>query len=367
MGDLTTESPNIKLSATFTEQIATVSEHQQAADALTVQILKRAEAGGLAISQEVRGAAMALMRRLEKLNLPPAQVLGEFLTSFRAILRQYEPVLATLTSDATLAGFLQGGHSVIKSLPELAADAWAEHVFPIKPAPPIVRFDIIDEAAKSMTAHSILPPSLIGTMRRQAQMEGSLAAREGALDALEKVRDALTEAVVDGDSFETFQEKAGAALDRSGLSPSRQEMLFRSTVLPAYSRGQKAVVENVAVRSIAVFAWRCEIPDSRLTALCYALSHSGLMGRDGKRTSVFFVGDPVFRLVAPQSHIGCRCGLIFLTIKRAAEKGIKIAQQWLETGMRPSDADLFVPVPDLSGLPESERLAFASWVSPWNR
>ena len=69
--------------------------------------------------------------------------------------------------------------------------------------------------------------------------------------------------------------------------------------------------------------------------------------------------------VANPSHAQCRCGCIFLPIKRAAEKGIRVAQKWLETGIRPSDDELYVPMPDLSGVPASERRAFESWVSPW--
>jgi hypothetical protein len=198
-------------------------------------------------------------------------------------------------------------------------------------------------------------------------MEGFTAGRAASLDALEKVRDALVEAVVDGDSLSTFRDKIADAIDGSGLSPRKQEMLFRNVVNRAYARGQKAIVEQPLVRSVAVFAWRVEIPDSRLTPLCYALSHSGLIGANGKRTSIFCVEDEAWRIVAPQSHNGCRCGTIFLTIKRAAEKGIVAAQKWLDTGIRPPDDELFVPLPDLTEVPERDRLAFSHWQSPWQQ
>jgi hypothetical protein len=367
---------------TFTEQIETVSEHKQAADELAARVIRRAEAAGLAVSSEVRREAVALMRRLVRSKLVPARLLSEFLDSFKAILRKYEPVLARVISDSQIAGFLEGGHGVVRKIPELAEsplDRSMESIFGLKPPPPdwsklgygegdaepILKFPIIQEAATDLARRGILTPEYFETQAGQARLEGLTLARVGSLDALEKMRDALIDAVVDGDTLGMFRAKAKEAFDKSRLSPTRQEMLFRNHVMNAYARGQRAVVEQPLIRSIAMWAWRTEIDDSRLTDLCRVLSRSGLENMRGQRTSIYFVEDEMWRRVAAPSHAGCRCGAIFLTTKRAAENGVAVAKKWHETGVRPPDEELFVPFPDLSDVPLKEREAFGSWQSPW--
>lgn len=358
-----------------------ISEHQRAADALTAQVIKRAEAGGKAVSSEVQRETLALMRKLVNSGITPRQLLEKFLTDFRSILRKYEPVMARTISDAQVAGWLQGGQGVLSTLPPVAKtpnpfDAAFVDSLLTKPeklpswlmsggAKPIVRFPIIHEAAKEMAIRGVLTPSYFESTIGKARLEGLSMARISSLDALEKMRNALVDAVVDGDTVETFMDKAADALGKSRMAEKRQRMLFRNHVNMAYQLGQKAVVQSPLVRSSAVFAFRSEIDDSRLTDLCRALSRSGLVGRGGKRTSVFCVLDPVWARVAPSSHMGCRCSTIFWPIKRAAEKGIEAAIKWLETGIRPPDDELFVPTPDLSDVPEKERLAFSTWESPW--
>lgn len=371
----------------FAEQMETVSEHQQAADQLAAKVLARAQAGGVTVSSEIRREALTLIRKLVASSKSPREILFEFLSKFRAILQKYEPHLARVLADGTIAGFFEGGQGVLRDikkgqdktdplaeyldrlrkdsiLPPEPPDWTSYFALPGEPAP-IVRYPIIEAAAHDMAANGILTPATMEAANQIARMEGFTAGRSAALDAMERVRDALVEAVVDGDSLQTFRGKVGDALDASGLSPSRQEMLFRNVVMRSYARGQKVVVEHPAVRSVAVFAWRAEIDDSRLTKLCRTLSNSGLVGKNGKRTSVFWVQDPVWRIVAPQSHPGCRCGVIYMPVKRAAEKGILVAQKWLATGIQPSDEELCVPMPDLSLLPERDRLAFELWESPW--
>jgi hypothetical protein len=159
---------------------------------------------------------------------------------------------------------------------------------------------------------------------------------------------------------QTFKTKIAAAIDGSGIGEGKQELIFRNAMMTSYARGQKAVVQHPLVRNAAVFAWRSEIDDSRLTQLCRCLSRSGIDG-----TAIYCVDDPVWAKVAPQSHHGCRCSTCFISVARAAAKGLRVAQQWLRSGVRPPDAELFVPEPDLSEIPAAELQAFASWVSPW--
>ncbi len=367
---------------TFAEQADTVTEHQQAADLLAAKVIERAIAGGVAISEEIRRETMLAARRAARASEFPGMRLRLFLRDFLAILRRYEPVLIRTITDAQLAGWLEGGRGVVDRLleshpfresppigqfdrPDFAdappdePPAWISDAIHDEPNP-IVRYPIIEAAATDLANRQILTAQAYYESRAAARMQGFAVSHVASLDALERVQEALFEAVADGDTLKDFGDKVGDVFETSGLSPHRIETVFRNNVNHSYARGQKAVVEHPLVRSVAAFVWRSEINDSRLTPLCYALSHSGLQG-----TAIYCTDDPVWKKVAAPSHHGCRCGAIFLDVKRAAAKGILVAQKWLETGVRPDESELFVAPPDLSEVPARDRLQFDSWVSPW--
>ncbi len=339
------------------------TEHQQAADDLVKHVLQRAEAGGLAVSTEVRRATVDLAQRLQRETASPREFLAKFMNAFPAILRRYEPVLAQTLTDSTIASWLKGGQGIAVSVLPVSVpnpSAWILQEPRAEAFKPIVRFPIIEEAARDLAGRDLFNREAFSALESVAREEGALAGRVAALDAYERVRDGLIDAVVEGDAFETLEDKVGATLDRSGMSKPRQEMLFRNVVFRSYSRGQKAVAESEPVRSVAVFAWRANIDDSRCTHLCRALSNGGYQGM-----GIYLVDSVVWRKVAPQSHFGCRCGVVFLSVKRAAQKGVKVAQQWLQQGYRPTDAELYLPMPDLTGVPATEVAQFMAWTSPW--
>ena len=365
MDDITFDP--VAMSSALTEQAEDVSEHQQAASKLAAQVIDRAEAGGFVISSEIRRASLTMMRGLLKRNLAPNEFLYNFLREFRAILHRYEPVMARLASDAHLAAWLKGGRGVAELLPQLIQPPpepprWIMYRMPSDDAEPIVHFVIIDEAAADLAHRQLLMPEEMYAESQQGRMQGFSIANIASLDALERVRDGLVEAVVKGQSFRTFKRAFTEEFDASGLSPARMELVFRNAILTSYSRGQKFIAEQPLVQSVATFAIRAEIDDSRLTPLCKHLSHSGLQG-----TAIYCTADPVWRKVAPISHHFCRCSSIIISTERAAEKGIEVAKKWIMDGQRPSEDELFVPpivIPD-GMLTPSAFAAWEAWVSPW--
>ena len=135
------------------------------------------------------------------------------------------------------------------------------------------------------------------------------------------------------------------------------ENIFRTTLAHSYAKGQKAVVSHDLVRSVAVIAEMAPIFDSRLTNLCRVVSESGIMGADGKRTAFFMVDDPIFREYCAPRHFQCRCSTLYHSVERASQRGLPIAKEWLKTGIRPDDSELFVPRPPVELPP--------GWVSVW--
>jgi hypothetical protein len=339
-------------------------EHRIAADALAAQVIARAQAGGIAISREIRRETIALIRRLKPLS--PVQFPDQFLRGFRLILQRYEPILAATIRDSQIGGWIHGAQAVMDQVPEPPLKIF-ERVPEVPPwtqmigqTDHIVDFPIIREGAASLAKRKVITSNDYYALDARARMEAFTVSRITSLDALEKVREALIDAVAHGGTVEAFKRQTLEAFEGSGLGEQRQELVFRNAVMGSYARGQKAMAEVPLVRSYLPFAWRSEINDSRLTHLCYALSHSGIQG-----TSIYCVDDPVWAKVAPQSHHACRCGVILLTVERAAAKGLKVAQKWLSSGVRPSDWELYVPFPNLANVPTSERHQFDSWVSPW--
>lgn len=343
-----------------------LDEHQKVATDLATKILHRAQAAGLVISNEIRRESIATIRALAKKQLPPTELLRQFMKQFRVIILRYSPILARTFADADLAAWLEGGRSVANLLPGLGDSRpppdpprWTSLRMP-GDSDPIVRYSLIEEAAADLARREVMFPSDFHAQQQIGRMTGFTASNIASLDAMEKLRDHLTEAIAKGDSLRTFSRKVREAIDVSQLSPSRLETVFRNNVNYSYARGQRAIADHPLVRTAALFAWRAPIEDGRLTRLCRALSLGGLQGK-----GIFAVDDPTWRKVAPMSHHGCRCGTVLLTVKRAAQKGIEVAQKWLDTGVRPPDEELFSPMPDLSDVPEHERIAFESWVSPW--
>lgn len=361
------------------ELLTEIDEHALAADALAKAVLKRAEAGGFAISTEIRRAALSLMRQLVKANPEPNQLLADFLRGFGGILRRYEPILARSFAEAELAAWLKGGQSVAEHLPPLeikpdqlqgyferteAAEGppkppeWAIPVWGEGEPEPIISYPIIEAAAADLASRDLLMPPAFHAQMAQGQFEGFEVARTASLDAYEKIRNELVTAVVDGESLSVFRAKTAEAFDVSRLSPSHVEGVFRSNILRAYAHGARVVVEHPSVASLMVFAEMSPIRDSRLTELCRLVSESGLENLDGNRTAFFFVQDPVFRRFCAPRHWNCRCGTIYSTIERAARKGIRVANEWLKTGIQPVEHNLLVPYPNAE-LP-------AGWISPWS-
>lgn len=324
-GTFNKDDANINLSGTepltFAEQREVVDDHQQAADKLAEKVITKAQKAGASISSAIRRDTIALMRRLTKEMPIERQLLMMFLREFRLILRRHEPTLARVISDAQLAAFLQGGQSALSMLPASTAPMLDQMVSfydrlksgdKLPPAPPMwelpagyseaeptVTFPIIDAAVADLARRRLLTSDEYYQANYKTRVEGFTVSRMASLDAIERVRDALAEAVAKGDTLETFREKTQQAFDASGLSPSRQETVFRTGIMGAYARGQKAVVETPLVNSVAVFAWRSEIRDSRLTSLCDVLSTSGFQG-----TSIYLTDSELWRRVAPVSHFG---------------------------------------------------------------
>jgi hypothetical protein len=417
----------------FHEQAESVEERTQSASHEADEIVTAANEGGTAIAGEARREALTALRKLVKQGMQPRELMQTFFAEFRNILRRYEPFLARVSSDAQLASFLKGGKTVIDALlrqargspdpfvrylHELGSDQPPDEppftlTYPADPEPrPIIRFPVIDEAARILQSRRVMSPAEFYGASSQAKLQGFTVSRVASLDAVERVQDALTHAVADGDSLRTFTKRVEDSIDRSQLSPARLETIFRVGVMSSYARGMKSVLKHPMVDGFFPFIRRHEIRDSRLTQLCQRLSSGGLPMSKGQKygpaivreghdagnalviggrryytgqpvhpsnfahatpkqraevnlpgSQIFWRFDPFFQEHAgTPSHFGCRCSCTPLSIEGAANAGVIVAQEWHRTKNKPPDRMLCVVPFDVTGLEGFSK----DWASVWS-
>jgi len=342
--------------------MAEVAEHERAARRLDAAVLDPALAGGLAISDEARREVLDVVARLLAGHQGPTYpLLGKVLDAARAVLRRYQPFLAELVTDAQLAAWLGGGRDVLHSLPPPAAPpgqvpppappAWVAEAAGGGEAP-LVRFDIIEAAAKDLAARDLLSRPAFDAAGHAARLRGFTVANVATLDALARVRDALADAILEGGTRADFAAQVDAALGKSALSPAHLETVFRTGVLGSYSRGQVAVLRQPLVASAFTHvAWHA-IHDSRCRPDHLAMETAGIDG-----TNIYRFDDPELRRVWPPGAYNCRCAVVLLTLERAARRGCRDAVEWLKAGLPPE------PAPYVSSVP---LISPPGWVSAWD-
>ncbi len=283
--------------------------------------------GALAISREIRAT---VRKQLLRKRLPREQLLPEL----RRLLRRYEPLLAQTLSDASLAAWLTGGDAMVRRLPGLP---------PSQPPPPIlglpdpddedriIHFPIIERAAKSLAAREILRADDYYAQEAEAKQEAFTVSGLTSERAIERVRDAVSEAVAEGLTLHQFTKAVDEALGESALGEGRLENVFRTNIASAYAEGQKDVLDHPLVQTEFPYVAYESVHDERRRPEHAAMEHLGIDG-----TNVYRSDDPVIRKFWPPWGFSCRCICIPLTLEAAAERGIREAQEWLRTGAPPS-------------------------------
>jgi hypothetical protein len=311
-----------------------------------------------------------------------------FLREVRVILRRYEPEMARTISDATLAAWLMAGRSVAAMLPAMPGAVaprrgrWGQlldwpaddereaepevegDTSPVPFTPPAmppqgprrprittglpddddnIELPVIDEAVRDLIGRRILTRGDYIAASSEARQQAFTVAGLATEDAVSRVRDALAEAVDQGQTLREFRTKLGEDLETSRLGPGRVENTFRTGVLGAYANGMEAVRKSPLVRSELPFAVTEPIRDSRLSEMCKTAAESGLHDVNGQRTNVYYAEDQEWKRTRPIRHYQCRCGMLFLSLQEAAERGIAAARRWLRTGIQPAIEELCVP------------------------
>lgn len=285
-----------------------------------------------------------------------------------------EELLARTFRDSQLLAFLDGGTQLVKALPAAKTEdrtegalkalekrtpfelEWPgigsrppeppEPIFPDRPGdpPPVARFPAIEKAGQYLKDRIAFTPAEFRLLDDEARAVGFTVAKTLSLDAVEKVRDALADEVLQGGTLRAFRGRIADVIEESALAPYHVENLYRTHVAKAMAYGQLSVIDHPLVSDQFPYVMRSAIHDSRVREEHLALEQLGMKLVDGSRGAIYRTDDPVWRKYkAPWSWM-CRCADVFLSLADAARHGVKEAVEWQRTGIPPAHPE-YVPDP----------------------
>jgi hypothetical protein len=268
----------------------------------------------------------------------------QLLERARAILSETEPLLAELIGNADLWGWIAGYHHVAHQLPDWALDRLrltSGGYRPPPPRPPLpplfgegptaIRFPQLEAAAKSLLDREILTRDDFDQVSAAAQRRAFTVANVASEQTLGQIRDALYEDIREGTSLGGFRQRVEDALEVSPIGPAHLENVYRTNVQAAFRDGREAIASDPIVAEVFPYQEYLPIGDGRVRPDHLAL---GKLGLDG--TGVYRRDDPMWDLFTPPWDFQCRCGVNLLTVRKAASKGVREAQEWLRTGNPPA-------------------------------
>ena len=192
-------------------------------------------------------------------------------------------------------------------------------------------FPALDNAANKIDALRVVPHSAYMRVPLDERRRFFSVAGIESIDVLVKIKTILAECFDEGGDLRDFERKLKKGFGKSlKISPEAVEKVFRGTVNRAYIDGLLKTIEQPIVSGGFPYLEFSAAHDDRTPETHLALEHLGLDG-----TSVYRRDDPFWRRFMPPLTDLCRCTVIQLTLRMAAEKGVKEAQEWLRTGCPP--------------------------------
>lgn len=308
------------------------------------------------ILQASRIAAEIKRRILSQMAFADFERPLEAYRSIEDIVQNFAPAIRAGLYTSMVSSYVLGGKSVV--LP-IGSSAPAGIEFPMGKATailleptagfPSIEFPIIDSAVSVLQESGVVSPEFYYSLSRSARSNAFTITADITEATLGKVRDILADnATASGSRTEFFRNVRGMVEDLP-ISDAHLEQVFRNNVNSAYSDGGEGALADPAVSDAFPYRAYYPIRDDRARPEHLELEFLGLDG-----TNVYHYRDPVWAMFRPPWDWNCRCGWNPLTIRRAAGKGVKFAQQWLETGIEPLNQN--VPFPDFLPSPSWQRL-----------
>lgn len=211
-----------------------------------------------------------------------------------------------------------------------------------------VRFPLIENAAKSLLDRSILTRDQFDSAAEAFRAKSFTVAGDLTREAIGQVRDVLRDLTVQGPTLREFRETIQDRLNTGLLGPAHVETVYRTNIQAAYRDGRESLLNNPIVADVFPYQEYHPTEDARTRPEHTAL---GRLGLDG--TGIYRRDDPVWDRFTPPWDYNCRCAVTLLTVDRAAERGVKEAQRWIETGRPPERPEYriqYIPFQPKSGF-----------------
>lgn len=216
------------------------------------------------------------------------------------------------------------------------------------PVPPEVKFPKIENAAKSLEARGIMTRAEFDQVSDAAKSKAFTIAGEIENETIDRIRNELVKATVEGPSLPKFRETLEKKLNTGLLGPAHIETVYRTNLQAAYRDGRESLLRNPIVGEAFPYQEYLPIHDARARPEHRILESLGLNG-----TGIYRRDDPFWNRFTPPWDYNCRCATNLLSIEAAARGGVKEAQKWLETGVPPQQPefrDAFIPFDNVPGF-----------------
>jgi hypothetical protein len=271
--------------------------------------------------------------------------------------------------DALVAGWLAGASHAMESttgaatpeapipqmlppaIPPPATPVGLEAFYP-DDEEPLIRLPAIEHGIKQLQERQILESSEFYALAGAAKERAFTITADIAADSIAKVRDTIVEDLQEGTSLGSFRAKLAERLETLPISEAHLEQVYRNNVNEAFSQGMEKVLEHPQVDAAFPYRQYVAIHDARARHDHLEMEKLGL-----DQTAIYHSSDPTWRRFRPPFSWNCRCGWIGLSIKDAARKGVREAQEWL------SNIDLAKKAGTYDGLPSSVEPDHI-WVKP---
>lgn len=257
----------------------------------------------------------------------------------RKILAEFEPVLAQNVSDTQLAAWVVGADEVAKKLPKGIIKQLTGGFEP--PGAAIIgketgkrfsrlRLPVIAKAIQDLHTRAIVTKDRFNQLDEALKRQAFTVARIESIDTLTRIRDSLERDIAEGTSLQSFRKRVEDDLGVSPIGSGHLENVYRTNTQAAFSGGHETIARHPVVRTVFPFAKISPIDDGRVRETHLSLATSGLNG-----TAYYWADDPIWQWATPPIDFQCRCGKVLATVRQAAHAGVKVAQQWLDTGVEP--------------------------------
>lgn len=302
-------------------------------------------ASALALAAEARRRILSAAR-----SLPPRDR-SSLVSLARRELARAEPLLARTLAAGQILAWLDAGRDQVKALAraeqspngsrtvterstsgttEPAAPPPPGGYFPPEPDEPALRFPQIERAAHYLATRLDYTRPEFEALDAAARSVAFTVARVQSVAAVEAVRKAVADDVVEGGTAKRFKLAVADAVG-SALSPKQVEAVYRTQVARAYSAGQQDVLRHPLVADEFPYVEWTATHDGRVRPEHLAMESLGIDG-----TAYYRADDPLWDTHWPPCGWNCRCLLIPRTLGDAADAGVREARRWLETGVPPA-------------------------------